>query len=609
MAAAMRQIDPTRPIHNEGSVKMHWNQGHNSFGAGGERATDFIAPMYPHVDHIIQWAKTATGDRPFIMCEYSHAMGNSNGGLKEYWDAIYTHYGLQGGFIWDWIEQGITKESRSRRPVPIGHAGPRDDTECHRPGGDRYWAYGGDFGDQPNDVNFCCNGMINPDRTPKPSMWEFKKLVQPIRMKAVDIDRGIISIENDDWFQDMAWLEGDWYVEVDGTTVQKGKLPSLGLKPQTNKDIRIPITARPIRTGQEVFLTIRFRTRNKQMWGPKGHTVAWEQFALPWEAGSSLPAVPAGKAPLSLRQTRTRATITDPASGFRLVVDTVKGGIKNAAIGSTPLLLRGPEFNVWRGPLDNDGVKGKSEQWHAEWKPLGRWVTAGLNTLNPILQSVKVTPATDGSIHVDIRHRYTCRGSKKGFLHKQSYSIRPGGVILADHHFVMDKGIVDPPRLGVRMVLPNDLEQLTWLGHGPHESYADRKAGAPVGRYHGTVAEQYVPYIVPQEHGNKEAVRWFSLCNADGVGVQVQAEGPLSFSASHLTPEDLTRAFHTNELKPRDEICVLMDAVQRGIGTASCGPDIWEQYRIRSGSYHLRYAMIPLNGKKRPARMALPLRA
>jgi len=193
-----------------------------------------------------------------------------------------------------------------------------------------------------------------------------------------------------------------------------------------------------------------------------------------------------------------------------------------------------------------------------------------------------------------------CRGTKHGFVHRHRYSVRPGGVILAEHNFVMDEGIADVPRLGVRLQLAEGLEPLTWFGHGPHESYVDRKAGAAVGCYQGTVAEQYVPYIVPQEHGNKEAARWFSLCDAKGIGLQIQAQGPLSFSASHLTPEDLTKAYHTHELAPRQEITVLMDAAQRGLGTASCGPDTLEQYRIANGSYRLRYAMIALNGKSPP---------
>ena len=605
LAAAIRTLDPTRPIHNEGSIKERWDQGTNAYTPGGGRATDFISPMYPHVDTVVDWAKTTTEDRPFIMCEYSHAMGNSCGNLKEYWDAIWKYHGLQGGFIWDWIEQGLTKRSRPDRPVPVGHAGPRDDSPCREPGGSRYWGYGGDFGDQPNDVNFCCNGMIFPDRTPKPAMWEFKKLVQPVRMRAKEPARGLIEIGNGDWFRDLSWLAGEWCVEVDGKQVQKGALSPLKLKPQTCRTVRIPFKRQAVQSGQEVFLTLRFVTSRKQPWCSKGHLVAWEQFVLPWQGTAPLPPAPAGRTALALRQTRTRATIADPGTGVEVVVNKRDGRLQALRLGETDLVLRGPVFNIWRGPLDNDGVKGKPEQWRAGWKPLGRWTAAGYDALTPEAPEVEVSAARDGAVMVRIRQRYTCRGSRRGFVHAHRYTICSGGVILAEHRFLMDKEVTDVPRLGVRMQVPGALQMLSWFGHGPHESYVDRKAGAPIGLYRGSVADQYVPYIVPQEHGNKEAVRWFSLCNADGVGLQVQARGTLGFSAGHFTPEDLTKARHTHELKPREDITVLMDAAQRGLGTASCGPDTLERYRIGNGSYSMRYAMAILNGRRKPGRMSL----
>ncbi len=597
MAAIIRTLDPSRIIHNEGSIKRHWNQGANDYSAGGERATDIIPPMYPHVDQIIDWAKTTSDCRPFIMCEYSHAMGNSNGNLKEYWDAIYTYHGLQGGFIWDWIEQGITKESNSRKPVPVGHAGPRNDAPCTVPGGTRYWAYGGDFNDHPNDVNFCCNGMINPDRSPKPAMWEFKKLVQPVRMKAVDLDKGKIEITNGDWFQTLEWLTGEWGVEVNGRCVLSGKLPNLNLKPQASKVVTLPIKPRILADGEEAFLMVRFRTRRAERWCAKGHEVAWEQYALNWETKPKASTTrPSGE--LLLRQTKTRATITDPACGFKLVVDTVNGALKTIHIGDTALLQDGPRFNIWRAPLDNDGVKGKSEQWHAKWKPLGRWMCEGFNSLTPTLKRSNIEAGNSGSVTIAIDHHYACRDRKVGFTHKQRYTILPGGTIEASHTFDMDKGVDDVPRLGIRLELPEPLEQLAWFGHGPHESYCDRKAGAPIGHYSGTVSEQYVPYIVPQEHGNKEGVRWLSLCNETGTGLQIKADDTFSFSASHLTPEQLTNAYHSHELKPRKPITLLIDAKQRGLGSASCGPDVLDAYRIANGSYSLRYTITPLTGTR-----------
>jgi len=298
-------------------------------------------------------------------------------------------------------------------------------------------------------------------------------------------------------------------------------------------------------------------------------------------------------AALTLRQTKTRATISDATGSFKLVVDTVKGQLKTLHLGDTPVVLDGPSFNVWRAPLDNDGVKGHAEQWHAKWKPLGRWMNAGFDTLTPALQSVDVQQPDAEHITISMTHHCACRGQESGFTHQQVYTIHAGGTIEATHSFGMDQGIVDPPRLGIRLQLAESLEQLAWFGHGPHETYVDRKAGAPIGHYKGTVSDQYVPYIVPQEHGNKEGVRWFELVSADGTGIHIQAEGTLSFSASHLTPEDLTKAYHTNELKPLKPITLLIDAAQRGLGSASCGPDTLEEYRISNGTYTLRYTITP----------------
>ncbi len=606
LADTMRRLDPTRPIHNEGSIKLAWNQGGGCFEKGGERANDFIPTMYPTVDSLIQWAKTSTEPRPFIMCEYSHAMGNSCGNLKEYWDAIHKYRGLQGGFIWDWIEQGITKESKSRKPIPVGQHGSYDDSECHLPGGKRYWAYGGDFNDTPNDVNFCCNGMIQPDLTPKPAMWEFKKLVQPVRMQPKDLAKGMIKITNNDWFQNLSWLAGSWRIEIDGRQTQHGKMGTLTVKPQTAKTIRIPFNVAPLRAGQEAILTMKFSTCGKHSWCPKGHLVAWEQFALDWPATALLPKAPIQGKTLILKTTETKTTITVPDANLKIAFDMKKGRLSTIHLGIEPLLKTGPEFNIWRAPLDNDGVKGKSEQWNADWKPLGRWISAGLDALTPTLKKASVDEAPDGSLILAFQHLYTAREKQHHFTHHQNYTIYPGGTILVEHQFEMDESTSDVPRLGVRMRLPESLEQLTWFGRGPHESYCDRKAGAPIGKYSSTVSEQYVPYIVPQEHGNKEDTRWFSLCDDNGTGLQIQAQGSLSFSASHLTPEALTAAYHTHELKPKKDITLLVDAVQRGLGTASCGSDTLEQYRILEKRHSLTYAIIPLSGKQKPTRRQLP---
>ncbi|MFC1600924.1 beta-galactosidase small subunit, partial [Candidatus Sumerlaeota bacterium] len=304
---------------------------------------------------------------------------------------------------------------------------------------------------------------------------------------------------------------------------------------------------------------------------------------------------PVAKGTLHVHETQTRAEITDPVSKIKVTVNKRKGVIEKVIGGGKTIVDSGPTFNVWRAPTDNDGVKGRKSHWTADGRPLGRWMNAGLNKLTTKTKGVSVTPQRNGSVVVVIKQRHTGRQSRRGFDHVHTYTIQPGGVINVAHTFRVDKGLDDLARLGVRMNLAPGFDKLSWFGRGPHESYCDRKAGAPVGLYHGTVAQQYVPYILPQENGNKEDVRWFSLCDDRGRGLRVEAAGPLSFSASHLTPEELTRSYHTHELRPGKDVTVLMDYAQRGLGTLSCGPDALPEYRIDSGAYEWQYRMTLLN--------------
>ena len=576
----IRDYDPTRPLHNEGALKRGWAQAENDFEKGGERSNDVIDPMYPHVDSLIEWAKRTKDNRPFIMCEYSHAMGNSNGNLKEYWDAIEKYHGLQGGFIWDWVDQGLLKVDQQGR---------------------EYWAYGGDFGDEPNDVDFCINGLIWPDRTPHPAMYEFKKLTQPIGVKAVDLKKGKIAVTNKNFFTDGGWLTGAWELSIDGEVVQKGELGTLDIGPTKTKNYSLPVSQPEMRAGQECFLMVRFSTREKSPWAPKDHEVAWEQFPMPFKGRRRFKAVNI-EGRLTLQESSKTATINNPETGLKLVVDKAAGRISSYEFGGKKLLLKGPEFNIIRGWTDNDGIKGKEEQLSALWKPLGRWIAAGFDDLTTSTRSLQIKAADDGSMSIAIFQRHTCRGGRKGFDHRQRYVVRPDGCIVAWNSFKIDSSLPDLPRLGVEMVLPADYENLEWFGRGPHETYCDRKAGAPIGRYAGSVSGQYVPYILPQEHGNKVDVRWLALADDRGAGLLVQGD-LLSCTASHLIAGDLIAAYHTNELEPRPEIFLDVDYMQRGLGTGSCGPDTLDKYLIKPGTYELSFALKPFAGDRDFARL------
>ena len=333
---------------------------------------------------------------------------------------------------------------------------------------------------------------------------------------------------------------------------------------------------------------VRFETRKTMPWCNKRHEVTWEQFAMPCQAVENH-TVRKHHSRLYLEDGQSQAVITN--GDLEIVVDKEAGSLAHVSRQGKPIIMNGPVLNIWRGPLDNDGIKGKAVQWKSKDELLRKWMAAGFDTLNCETHRIDIIPTTDGTITVRIDQRYHCHDSQKGFGHSHVYTIMPSGIIVVDNTFKVDKDQPDVPRLGVRMTINGNFSNLTWFGRGPHENYADRKSGAPISKYSGMVSEQYYPYIVPQENGNKEDVRLFSLVDNNNVGLQVQAMPTFSFSTHHFTPEDLYNAYHTTELHPRNEITLLLDLIQRGLGTASCGPDTLEQYRIKPGTHHFRYAM------------------
>ncbi len=581
-AAWIRTFDPSRIVHNEGCVKPRWDQGGpNAYGAGGERSNDFINPMYPPVAELIEWARTTDERRPFIMCEYESATGNSNGNLKEYWDAIYAYHGLQGGFTWQWLDHGLrAKDAKGRA----------------------YWAYGGDFGDQPNDANFCCNGMVGPDRTPHPAMWEFKKLVQPIKVKAVDAAAGRFTVTNTDFFRSANWLRGDWRVEVAGRTMETGACPPLDIPPGGSMDVTLALNPIALQGGEEAFLTFMFTTIAPQLWCEAGHEVAWDQFRLPIVARKepvvtadvSIAPTPAARRGVGL--TRGETSFTVKAGEIETVFNTGSGSLETVLLRGRAIQISGPRLNIWRAPIDNDGLKGL--RWHveSEHKPLGRWYRAGYHSLT--YETLGMTTRQTGeTVVVSVRQRYRPTTGKTGasIAHRHTYTIDAAGKIRCAHTFRVDRQLVDLPRVGIRLTLNNAYDRVHWFGLGPHETYPDRKAGAFVGRFEGRVADQFFHYVVPQENGNKEEVRWFELRNAVGIGLRFRAvDSNFGFSAHHISPELLTRARHINEVRREDAITVLIDAAMRGLGTGACGPDTLSEYLVMPGTYRLAYDVIPI---------------
>ena len=536
-AAWVRSRDPSRPLHYEGAIARDWS--------GGAQATDVVCPMYADVESIEAWAAQDTADpRPLILCEYSHAMGNSNGGLSDYFAAFERYDSLQGGFIWEWVDHGI------RQVDPRGRT---------------YWAYGGDFGDVPNDANFCADGIVWPDREPHPALNELKHLAQPVRVEARP--GGRFRIHNRHHFASLEGYRGEWELTVDGKRRKGGRLPALRVGPQEAMDVSLDLP----RGDGERFVTFRFFLRRATGWAPAGHEVAWQQLQLPGR-----PAKPA----------RGRAVRPTPdgvleTGSVRVRVDLEAGLLRELALDGHNVLFDGPRLQLWRAPTDNDGLPQVPSRQSGV---LPRWLELGLDRLQPALVSARVAGGAVELVH-----------EAAGLVtHRHRYRLHASGDLYVENIVELAAELRDLPRVGTVLSLIPGLERLEWYGRGPWEAYSDRLASTVVGRFESTVTDEYVPYILPQEHGHHPDARWLTITDDAGVGLLARGAPTIGFGASHFTAADLTAARHTSELEPRPEVILSLDHAQRGLGTASCGPDTAARYQLLEPRYAFDYVLRPI---------------
>lgn len=568
LAGWIHRYDPTRPVHYEGATSQGVYEGPHT-----APEIDIVSVMYPSVDKITEMAQTPGETRPLIMCEYAHSMGNSTGNLLEYWEAIERYPRLQGGFVWDWVDQGL------RRVTPEGI---------------QWFAYGGDFGDEPNDGAFCINGIVFPDRTFQPAVWECKKVMQPVRVEPVDLLNGEFEVFNRYCFTDLSGLDITWSLMSDGQVLQSGQLPRLRTPPGRHERIRVPFDPPKLAAGAECWLMLSFRLSEETRWAPKGHEVAWEQFRLPFETEPPPVLVSRAMPPLTVEADTDHIRLH--GQNFYLCFDRHNGLITTWVYQDKALLLRGPQLNVWRAPTDNDEGQPWSEQL------ANRWRQAGLDRLVHRVQGTEVESISPQVARVQVHSQVRASEQKEGFSVEYQYEVYGSGDVVLSMRVVPEGDLPPLPRVGVRMVLPQSFDRFTWYGRGPHESYVDRKSGAPVGVYSGTVDEQYVPYVRPQENGNKTDVRWLALTDGDGAGLLAVADlsdvqHPFFEASAHrFTAEDLVQARHTHELRLRDEIVLHLDYAQSGLGGASCGPGTLPKYLLFPHPVTFRFRLRPLTG-------------
>ncbi|UCF21011.1 MAG: DUF4981 domain-containing protein, partial [Gemmatimonadota bacterium] len=470
------------------------------------------------------------------MCEYAHAMGNSVGNFKDYWEIIDRYPNLQGGFIWDWVDQGLLTTNAK---------------------GDTIFGYGGDFGPPgtPSDGNFLLNGIVFPDRRLHPSAIEVKKVYGYVDVEAVDLESGVVAVTNDYDFIGLDNMTLHWSVTADGVTLESGTIPELDIAAGETEQLTIPLSPIEPEPGVEYFLDFSFRTKSAAGLLPADHEVAWEQLPLPFSA-------PLATLPLSdlppLQLEETDSTVSVAGADFSIAFDKRAGVLTSYSYKGTELILNGPVPNFWRPPTDNDFGGG----WQ---RKLAVWREAGAERT---VRSVRLERPSPRAVRIETTADLKAGASK----YTTTYTILGDGEVIIENHFLPgEPGLPRLPRFGMQMTLPRQFSNIQWLGRGPHESYWDRQASAAVGLYEGTVSEQFHPYIRPQETGNKTDVRWMALTNDQGVGLLVVGLPLLSMSALHFTIDDLDpgeekQQIHAGELVERDLVNLNIDYKQMGVG-------------------------------------------
>lgn len=544
-----RERDPSRPIHYDRDLNLE--------------CTDFISQMYTSPEACVQKVKDNGGKNPLILCEYAHAMGNGPGVFKEYWDMFYAHKNMQGGFIWEWKDHGIRVKKD----------------------GKEWFAYGGDFGDTPNDGNFVIDGLVSPDLEPSPGLVEFKKVAQPVHIKVLNASKGKFQIKNLYDFISLKNLNASWEIMEDGIIISNGSIDSLDIKAGETKDIQIAFDPEKIKLIKgEAFVNIYFTLSRREVWADAGHVIAFEQLELKPAAEKYFSMT---KSEVALKCSETSSFIDICGEDFSISFDKVYGTISKWLYNGVSIAEKGPKMNFWRAPIDNDRWFDKNHGFASEWKKLR------LNEMQHKVFETSLQKKSADKIEVLVKARIAPPVFAKGIETAYLYTIYSGGAVTIEVTGNIKGELPHLPRLGLQMAIPATLSNVKWYGRGPGEAYCDSKQANPVGLYKASVEELYTPYILPQENGNREEVRWVTFSDNTGHGFKVSGMPLINFSAHYYTTEDLEKTTHRHLLVKRDFITLNLDYKQCGIGSNSCGPAAFEQYRITEKKFSFGLCFTP----------------
>lgn len=573
----IKSIDPSRLIYLERAL-LSCN-------------TEIYGEMYPSVEAL---ARKGNGLKPYIISEYAHSMGNSLGNLKEFWEVIEnpSNKALQGGFIWDFVDQGLRKVNQSSK--------------------DRNWYYGGDFGDRPNDSNFCINGLLRPDRSFNPTMHEVKKVYQNISVtrpsqEEIEKNSGKIkpnqfTLKNKFFFQDLSAYEGMWSLLENGVEIQKGTLDErlMRVKPQSQITF-IPEYTLPEerKVYGEYILRFTFTLKEATSWAPAGHVVAWEEFPLEVKTPNPMPKIQEEMGEYEKEESDKRFTYR--GKDFEIIFDADKGILKSYRVKGKEVIRDGLSFNFWRAPTDNDLRTGLFQKGWGITSLTGmyKWKDMGKN-----MKCLSFAKSFEDVKRTVLRGTYSNHTSKlfQMCTIEIIYTVWADGQLDVEYSIDMIKNRAACPRIGLMTEIPNEFEKVEWYGRGPHESYADRKTSAAIGRYTLNAKDMDHEYVRPQENGQRTDTRWFTLTNTKNIGIKVVSyQNPLNFTLWDYTQKTLEEAKHIEDLKREKFFTLGLDFLQIGVG----GNDSWsrngypmQKYFIENGkSYQFQFSIIPFLGK------------
>lgn len=520
MSEWVKRRDPSRPV--------------NYYHAGSDACVDIVCLHYPSIDQIREALESEKSGRPILLEEYAHSMGNSTGNMREYLELFESHPRLIGGFIWDWIDQALYRTTSE---------------------GKIWYAYGGDFDDQPNDGKFCMNGLLFPDRNPQPKLLDLKHAFQPLDIKMTEDGR--ISIRNRFSFRNLNEFKLTWQWQCGNSVTREGELPKVTLVPGETTSIKIP---RPKVLPKNELTLLNFKINEHDRIAATAQIVL-SSPVFPWPETAVRPSH--FDSNVIFEAANTKAVFTD--------------GILTAFIHAGQNLISAPpEMQFYRAPSLND-------------RPfIENWLKAGYDRLQAMTVSVKTN--MDRLI---VYQNFLSDEGEVRFAVELVWQMGTNGCMMLDYQVKSAENLPPPPRIGIRFFLPLKYEWFDWIGRGPFETYRDRKLGAMINQYHSTVAAEFVPYPVPQENGNKTDVRQAQLRNSDGFGLRVEAEPLMETSVHYYTAEDLVAAEHLHELKPRSYIVWNLDWGQTGVGNGSHGPGTLIQYQLPTQAIRHRLVFTP----------------